>query len=139
MKTLLLSLRPAVNSLVNAPVRFSPRRIAVSGSDSDSFFEWVDRFPAQVVLLSTQVRWSRQVEEALKSLRLEKAGKLITAGGDGDEERGSLPAVLADVKQTLNRTSRHAGIKLHDMYKHDAYASTYGTQLYTHDAYAIAS
>lgn len=79
-------------------------RFVVSGSDSTSFFEWVDRFPAQVVLLSTQIRWSRQVEDSLKALRLEKEGKLLTSGDGSGDDRSTLSAILDDVKQTLNCT-----------------------------------
>ena len=60
----------------------------VSGAEDKKYFEWVNRFPAQVALLATQVRWSTKVEAALSK---------IAAG-----EASQMSGVLDDVLSTLN-------------------------------------
>ncbi len=35
--------------------------------EAPRFLEWIEKFPAQIVLLSMQVSWSQRVESALKA------------------------------------------------------------------------
>jgi dynein heavy chain 1, cytosolic len=55
-------MRQTLSSLLEDAVRSYP-----SDSNADWYLKWVAEYPAQVVILATQVHWSRSVETALKS------------------------------------------------------------------------
>ncbi|XP_016418464.1 cytoplasmic dynein 1 heavy chain 1-like [Sinocyclocheilus rhinocerous] len=60
-----------------------------TGIDLSTYINWIDRYQAQLVVLSTQIDWSENVESALTTI-------------GGGEDMGPLQAVLANVKATLN-------------------------------------
>eukprot|EP01083_Nonionella_stella_P094396 264803_1 len=71
----------------------------VSGRSGEAFFEWASRFPAQVVLLAQQVRWSRKVEGGLRGQGGSEARE-FSAGES--EEGGRLEDTLGDIEETLH-------------------------------------
>eukprot|EP01083_Nonionella_stella_P206263 750375_1 len=68
----------------------------VSGRSGEAFFEWASRFPAQVVLLAQQVRWSRKVEGGLRGQGGSEARE-FSAGES--EEGGRLEDTLGDIEE----------------------------------------
>ena len=56
-----------------------------------SYFTWLDRYQAQLVVLSSQVFWSHSVEAALRSIE-----------SNGGKDVSSLKAVLDQIDATLN-------------------------------------
>ncbi|KAF4101796.1 hypothetical protein G5714_016596 [Onychostoma macrolepis] len=60
-----------------------------TGIDLSTYINWIDRYQAQLVVLSTQIDWSENVENALTTI----------AGG---VDMGPLQAVLVNVEATLN-------------------------------------
>jgi dynein heavy chain 1 len=57
---------------------------AAGGVKADAYFEWVDKYPAQIVLLSSQVRWTETVDGALAK-----------------DDQVALKAVLTETEATL--------------------------------------
>lgn len=55
-------MRQSLSSLLDEAVRSYP-----SDSNPEWYLKWVAQYPAQVVILATQVHWSRSVETALKA------------------------------------------------------------------------
>jgi dynein heavy chain 1 len=52
-------------------------------TDKDVFVNWATKFPAQVMILATQINWSMGVDEALQSDETEKALKECLASLEG--------------------------------------------------------
>ena len=46
---------------------FDGREDKADATDKDAFVNWATKFPAQVMILATQINWSMGVDEALKS------------------------------------------------------------------------
>lgn len=66
----------------------------VSGKDGPDYFVWVDKFPAQVVLLATQIRWSERIDSGLRQFNgIQKS--LI-------DSQSSLPNILNEIEETLH-------------------------------------
>ncbi|KAK1158695.1 cytoplasmic dynein 1 heavy chain 1 isoform X1 [Acipenser oxyrinchus oxyrinchus] len=59
--------------------------------DLAAYIDWIDRYQAQIVVLSAQIAWSENVENALN---------VTASAGDGDE--APVQAVLCNVQATLN-------------------------------------
>eukprot|EP00644_Phytophthora_capsici_P006196 jgi/Phyca11/8904/fgenesh1_pm.PHYCAscaffold_32_\ len=55
-------MRKTLSLLLEEAVRTYP-----TNDSDDSYLKWVSEFPAQVVILATEVQWSGEVESALKS------------------------------------------------------------------------
>uniref|UniRef100_A0A8C1TYY4 Cytoplasmic dynein 1 heavy chain 1 n=1 Tax=Cyprinus carpio TaxID=7962 RepID=A0A8C1TYY4_CYPCA len=60
-----------------------------TGIDLSTYLNWIDRYQAQLVVLSTQIDWSENVESALTTI-------------NGGDDMGPLQAVLTNVEATLN-------------------------------------
>ncbi|RLN69358.1 hypothetical protein BBJ29_000235 [Phytophthora kernoviae] len=71
-------MRQTLSLLLEEAVRSYP-----TDDNADTYLKWVSEFPAQVVILATQVQWSHEVEKTLK------------AGG------GDLPTVLQQLDTVL--------------------------------------
>lgn len=87
----------------------------------DAFFAWVDAFPAQIVLLATQVHWSQSVEAALDgSAAATDTLKTVLAGIESTLEFLADRILSADIsgaarkKSGHGRTQRHADRTFHD-------------------------
>ncbi|TMW64824.1 hypothetical protein Poli38472_008991 [Pythium oligandrum] len=64
-------MRQTLSSLLEDAVRSYP-----SDSNPEWYLQWVSQYPAQVIILATQVHWSRSVENALKEGGSELPGVL---------------------------------------------------------------
>jgi dynein heavy chain 1 len=81
-------MRYTLASLLNQSVQES-LVFRASVIDGVKYLEWVDRYQAQIVVLSSQISWSECIETSLKAI---EAGKV---------DSGSLQKVLKNVENTL--------------------------------------
>ncbi|KAI9911312.1 hypothetical protein PsorP6_009030 [Peronosclerospora sorghi] len=88
-------MRKTLSLLLEEAVRTYP-----TSDGADSYLKWVSEFPAQVVILATQVQWSNEVESVLQagdhnlSMVLEQSDKLLRILSE---------RVLTDVKNDVRK------------------------------------
>jgi dynein heavy chain 1, cytosolic len=83
-------IRYTLATLLNQSVQESLVFRSGANFESKTYLQWVDRYQAQIVVLSAQISWSESIELALKAIE------------SGKEGINALQNVLKNVEQTLN-------------------------------------
>jgi dynein heavy chain 1 len=63
-----LQMRLTLSLLLEEAVGCCPAHFSADSIDTTEYLSWVTRFPAQVIILATQIKWSRAMESSLRSL-----------------------------------------------------------------------
>lgn len=86
---------------VSRELSLGQKESEVASERESRFVRWLEKYPAQIVLLASQVAWCEQVEAALSK-----------ANGDGAVAMSALQEIEAGVQESLKILSDHI---LHDL------------------------